>query len=78
MSLKFYSYKSDQFCKVGSETALLVLIGQIYEIELDYMFCTSFGGCIVISVCENILLIIFEWNLYIIGAGKGKEVGGAN
>ena len=55
-----------------------MLIGQICEIELDYMFCTLFGGCIVISVCWNIVLIIFEWNLHIIGAEKGKEVGGAN
>ena len=55
-----------------------MLIRQICEIELDCMFCTSFGGCIVISVCENIVLMICECNLHIIGAEKGKGVGGAN
>ena len=53
-----------------------MLIGQIWEIELDCMFYTSFGGCIIIKLCENIVLMIFEWNLHIIGAEKGKEVSG--
>ena len=55
-----------------------MLIGQICEIKLDCMFCTSFGGFMIITVCGNIVLMIFEWNLHIIGAEKGKGVGGAN
>ena len=42
------------------------------------MFCTSFGGFMIITVCENAILMICEWNLHIIGAGKGKESAGAN
>ena len=66
------------FYKVGSETALLVLIGQICEIELDYMFCTPFGGCMISTVFGNAILMIFKWHLHIIGAGKGKKSVGVN
>ena len=54
-----------------------MLIGQIWEIELDCMFYTSFGGFMIITVDGNAILIICEWNLHIIGAGKGKKVSGA-
>ena len=32
----------------------------------------------IITVCENAILMIFEWNLHIVGAVKGKKVGGDN
>ena len=42
------------------------------------MFWKIFEGFIVISVCGNIVLMICEWNLHIISAEKGKEMGGVN
>ena len=41
-----------------------MLIGQICEIEFECMFCTSFGGYMIITVCGNAILMICEKNAY--------------
>ena len=54
-----------------------MLIGQICEIELDCIFCTSFGGMYDYYSMWECYIDDFVNKLHILGAGKGKKVSGA-